>query len=72
MSNPPRSTFRVPTITPVESRSHSRVRVIRDGGSTFNLSLPMLNAIDEWASRQVPQVGRAEAIDRLLRRGMAN
>jgi hypothetical protein len=58
MSNPPRSTFRVSHVSPVETRSHSRVRVIREGGSTFNLSLPMLHEIDEWALRQSPQVSR--------------
>ena len=72
MSNSQRhSVFRISGITPVDNRAHSRVRVIKEGGSTFALSLPLLHEIDHWAVSQSPQFSRSEAINYLLRRGLS-
>ena len=73
MPNPSRpSVFRLPPVTSVEARGHTRIRVARNGSAMFELSLPMMHQVDEWAARQSPPLSRSVAIAELIRRGLSN
>lgn len=67
----PKSIFRLPGIEERDARAKPRSRILREGGSRFDLSLPLLQAVDDWASRQRPAPSRNEAIRRLLERGLS-